>query len=169
MGRVAPVQHQRVPLAVREERHVTDARVASLSVELDAGLFELRARFGDVGNAQRDVRSVRLELPADLGRIDEVEAHAPGLELGPALVEVRAVNAQRLAVEALGPLHVLYRNGDEIRPFNRDQPTEPSICSWIRRFISTAYSSGSSFVIGSTQPDTTIADASASERPRDIR
>ena len=36
---------------------------------------------------------------------------------------------------------------------SRAQPTEPSICSWIRRFISTAYSSGSSFVIGSTKPD----------------
>ena len=50
-----------------------------------------------------------------------------------------------------------------------DQPTEPSIWSWISRFISTAYSSGSSFVIGSTKPETIIAVASASERPRDIR
>ena len=101
--------------------------------------------------------------------IDEIEADATGLELGPALVEVRAVDAQRLAVEPLGPLHVLNRNGDEIRPLHVDHPTEPSICSWIRRFISTAYSSGSSFVIGSTKPDTTIADASASESPRDMR
>ena len=79
------------------------------------------------------------------------------------------MDAQRLAVEPLRPLHVLNRNGDEIRPLHVDQPTEPSIWSWIRRFISTAYSSGSSFVIGSTKPDTTIADASASERPRDMR
>ena len=49
------------------------------------------------------------------------------------------------------------------------QPTEPSICSWISRFISTAYSSGSSLVIGSMKPDTTIAEASASVRPRLIR
>src|ERR671937_553720 len=48
-------------------------------------------------------------------------------------------------------------------------PTDPSICSWISRFISTAYSSGSSFVIGSTKPLTISADASASESPRDIR
>ena len=129
----------------------------------------LRARGGDVGDAQRDVRSVRPELLAELRRIDEIEAHVAGLELGPALVEVRAVDAQRLAVEALGPLHVLHRNGNEVRPLHRDQPTEPSIWSWIRRFISTAYSSGSSFVIGSTKPDTTIADASASDRPRDMR
>jgi hypothetical protein len=39
----------------------------------------------------------------------------------------------------------------------------------MRRFISTAYSSGSSFVIGSTKPDTIIALASASESPRDMR
>ena len=32
-----------------------------------------------------------------------------------------------------------------------------------------AYSSGSSFVIGSTKPETTIAEASDSESPRDIR
>ena len=51
----------------------------------------------------------------------------------------------------------------------RRQPTDPSICSWIRRFISTAYSSGSSLVIGSTKPETIIALASASERPRDMR
>ena len=50
-----------------------------------------------------------------------------------------------------------------------DQPTEPSIWSWISRFISTAYSSGSSFVIGSTKPETINADASPSESPRDIR
>jgi hypothetical protein len=48
-------------------------------------------------------------------------------------------------------------------------PTEPSIWSRISRFISTAYSSGSSLVIGSTKPETIIADASASERPRLIR
>ena len=48
-------------------------------------------------------------------------------------------------------------------------PTEPSICSWIRRLSSTAYSSGSSFVIGSTKPATISAEASASDRPRLIR
>ena len=51
----------------------------------------------------------------------------------------------------------------------RHQPTDPSICNWISRFISTAYSSGSSLVIGSMKPDTIIAEASSSERPRLIR
>src|SRR5438105_854881 len=39
-------------------------------------------------------------------------------------------------------------------------PTEPSICSSIRRFISTAYSIGSSLTKGSMNPLTIIVDAS---------
>ena len=48
-------------------------------------------------------------------------------------------------------------------------PTDPSIWSWMSLFISTAYSSGSSLVIGSTKPETIMALASASERPRLLR
>jgi len=51
----------------------------------------------------------------------------------------------------------------------RRQPTEPSIWSSIRRFSSTAYSIGSSRVIGSMNPFTIIAVASGSVRPRLIR
>ena len=46
---------------------------------------------------------------------------------------------------------------------------EPSICSSISRFISTAYSIGSSLVIGSMNPLTISLDASSSEMPCDIR
>ena len=49
------------------------------------------------------------------------------------------------------------------------QPTEPSICSSISRFISTAYSMGSSLTSGSMNPPTIIVLASASVRPRLIR
>ncbi len=48
-------------------------------------------------------------------------------------------------------------------------PTDPSICSSISRFISTAYSIGSSFTSGSMKPVTIIEAASASVRPRLIR
>ena len=48
-------------------------------------------------------------------------------------------------------------------------PTEPSIWSWISRFISTAYSIGSSFTIGSMKPDTIIAAASSFGMPRLVR
>jgi hypothetical protein len=69
---------------------------------------------------------------------------------------------------SLGPSPIdLYAAPPSRRPIN--YPTDPSIWSWISRFISTAYSSGSSFVIGSTKPDTISAEASGSESPRDIR
>ena len=49
------------------------------------------------------------------------------------------------------------------------QPTEPSIWSSIRRLSSTAYSMGSSRVMGSMNPFTIMAVASTSDRPRLIR
>ena len=49
------------------------------------------------------------------------------------------------------------------------QPTDPSICSWMSLFISTAYSIGSSFTSGSMNPPTIIVLASASESPRLMR
>ena len=49
------------------------------------------------------------------------------------------------------------------------QPTVPSICNSIRRFISTAYSIGSSLTSGSMKPLTIIVAASASLRPRLVR
>lgn len=48
-------------------------------------------------------------------------------------------------------------------------PMDPSISNLIRRFISTAYSIGSSFVNGSMKPMTIICVASASDNPRLIR
>ena len=51
----------------------------------------------------------------------------------------------------------------------RTQPTDPSICSSIRRLHSTAYSIGSVRVIGSMKPFTTMPIAWLSESPRLIR
>ena len=110
----------------------------------------------------------------------EVDAGARGVpdaeaELADEDLEARrrvAVERQpeRVHVELLRASGVLRLECDEIDLLDLHRyPTEPSICSWIRRFISTAYSSGSSFVIGSTKPLTIIADASVSESPRDIR
>src|SRR5207248_340564 len=90
------------------------------------------------------------------------------LELRKALALVDLREPERLCVPLGRALHIRDRNGNEVDALD-DQPTLPSICNWMRRFISTAYSSGSSFVIGSTKPETIIAAASASERPRDIR
>ena len=46
---------------------------------------------------------------------------------------------------------------------------EPSIWSSMRRFISTAYSIGSSLTIGSMKPLTMSLDASSSSMPWDWR
>ena len=102
--------------------------------------------------------------------MDQGERHVPGLELDPGVRRVRILpQPERLLVEAGRALAVFDGDGDEVDALGVDQPTDPSIWSWMRRFISTAYSSGSSFVIGSTKPETIIADASASESPRLMR
>ncbi len=48
-------------------------------------------------------------------------------------------------------------------------PTVPSIWSWIKRFISTAYSMGSSLINGSMNPLTIMVLASGSVRPRLVK
>ncbi len=55
------------------------------------------------------------------------------------------------------------------RRSERRQPTEPSICSSIRRLHSTAYSIGRVRVIGSMKPLTTMPIACSCDRPRLIR
>ena len=52
---------------------------------------------------------------------------------------------------------------------NDGYPTEPSICNWINRFSSTAYSIGSSLTSGSIKPLTIMVLASASVSPRLMR
>ena len=49
------------------------------------------------------------------------------------------------------------------------QPMLPFISRWIRLFISTAYSTGSSLAMGSAKPPTISARASSSDRPRLMR
>src|SRR5713226_8197985 len=169
MRRVPPVQHQGVPVGIVEEGHVADARVERLAGELHTFPFELGASCSDVGYAKRQLGRIRRELPSDLGWIPDPERHLPREELGADRRVALVREAKRLAVEPFRPLDVLRRDGDEIDPLDLHYPTDPSICSWIKRFISTAYSSGSSLVIGSTKPETIIADASASDRPRLIR
>src|SRR6266568_4607673 len=164
------MQHQRVAVGIGEESHVTDTRVERLTVKLDPCLLEQAARLGDVGDAQRDRVLVGVELhPSLLGNHDR-QRDVAGVELRPVLVrQLVPPEAELLAVELECSFLISRSQRHEIRPLDIDQPTDPSICSWINRFISTAYSSGSSLVIGSTKPDTISADASGSESPRDIR
>src|SRR5262249_56577218 len=128
------------------------------------------ARGSDVGEAQGEVVGVRRKGTANLLGPPDPQRALPAGHLEPAGGHVAVERqAERLEVELSRALDVLRRDRQEVDALDDHYPTEPSIWSWIRRFISTAYSSGSSFVIGSTKPDTTIAEASASESPRDIR
>jgi hypothetical protein len=164
------VQNKRVSVRVGEERHLAHTGVVRLSGKLDTVPLERRACGCDVGHAQGDAVPIGAELDPDLIWMEEENRDVAGLEFGKDRVRPRIrAQAERLAVEPLCPFEVACRQRDEVRTLDLDQPTEPSIWSWISRFISTAYSSGSSFVIGSTKPETIIADASASESPRDIR
>src|SRR3954454_18719227 len=163
------VQDHLVAVRVGEERHVADTGVENIAVELDALGLELLARLVHVGNAQCETCVVwSAEGAADRLEAQQVEeAVVAELELGEPAV-TRLLEPERLGVELGRALDIGDGDGPEVDVLD-DQPTEPSICSWIRRFISTAYSSGSSFVIGSTKAETIIAEASVSESPRDIR
>ncbi len=132
--------------------------------------FELAPGFGDVRHADRDPHVcgtnslptlVRLQRPS----VTFVVSNSGKASLG----RRRLVQPEQLPVEPPSPGRIARGDGDEVDPLDFDQPTDPSIWSWISRFSSTAYSSGSSFVIGSTKPETIIAAASASESPRLIR
>ena len=63
--RVAVVEHQGVAVGILEERHVADARVEGLAVELDALRLELGARGGACPRrAARGARSSAARTPA---------------------------------------------------------------------------------------------------------
>ena len=72
--RVVAVQDHLVAVGIGEERHVADAGVEHLAVELHALGLELLARLVHVGDAQREPGVVRrAELRADRLHAQEVE------------------------------------------------------------------------------------------------
>ena len=83
-GRVAPVEDDLVPVGIAHERHVADARVERVHVELDALLLELAAGLGDVGDAQRESGLVRRERHPLLLGLPDPERHLAGAVLGTA-------------------------------------------------------------------------------------
>src|ERR1035437_6986944 len=163
------MQDERVSVGIREGRYVANAGVERLAVELHSLGLELRSRRRHVGHPQRHFVRRRLDPSPDRWGIPHGQSHLTGPVLGTAGRVALVLELEDLAVEVLCPLDVLDWNRDEVRVLDFHQPTLPSICSWIRRFISTAYSSGSSLVIGSTKPETIIELASCSVRPRLIR
>ncbi len=101
-GRIAPVQHQGVPVRIVEDGHVAHARVEGLAVELDALGLEGSLRRRHIRHTQRDRGAVRRrEGLADVRRIDQVEADVlTEVVLGPGGVVPDEREAEGLAVEA---------------------------------------------------------------------
>ena len=150
------------PLQTPESQTSLTSTPASSSAAFAAG----NIRDAQAERARWDRREL---LPVCLGSHDR-ERQIAGLVFDPVVELARAGRqAEHAPVEVLRLLDVGHGHPDVVDALDVDQPTEPSICSWISRFISTAYSSGSSLVIGSTKPETIIAEASVSESPRDIR
>ena len=113
-------------------------------------------------------RAARRPRPAGRRRDDRRADRVPQARLAPA---ARRRLPRRLPRR--GPRRPVSRALDGDRrtatAWPEAQPTEPSICSSIRRLHSTAYSIGRVRVIGSMKPLTTMPIACSSERPRLIR
>src|SRR5215212_2245943 len=100
VGLVAVVQHEVVAVRVAEERHVADARVQRLAVELHAALLQRGPCGGDVVDAERErVALLRLERHAHPLRLPDAEARVAG----PALVFGVRVGPQAEDVAVKGP------------------------------------------------------------------
>jgi hypothetical protein len=137
-----------------------------------------------VGNVAEDVHGRGVYLPDP----DRLARHSPEELLG-AVEHVGVALARRLVgveVEGLEIGELPARHATELGQLELSRqtngalsarrqplrlveggrhPIEPSICSSINLFISTAYSIGSSFVIGSMKPFTIIFEASSSGMP----
>src|SRR6266536_5107106 len=102
-----------------EERHVAEARVQRLPLELDPFALELGAYFLDVRHAQCDVGAVRLrELPPEVLQVDQVQADVlTELELRPAVAAGKLLQPERPFVEPGRALEIRHRHGHEVRSF----------------------------------------------------
>ena len=164
---------------------VRPVRLAEVALDELRMLTDRRAQVGQddarLGRVRREVRLEQRNVEQQLGiaRQGVERGAAPLLLLAGghrrqrgALPPSRAKRAQPVGfvqsvADAPDRIGVERRCG--LREGHRAQPTAPSIWSWMRRFISTAYSIGSSLTIGSMNPLTIMAAASASDRPRLIR
>ena len=109
-----------------------------------------------------------LEL-RELARVEPADVGAPPLLIGLAR-DGQAFEAVQRALPALAqPVGLPLEHPQGFGGESHRYPTEPSISSWMSRFSSTAYSSGSSLVNGSMKPLTIIVSASLRVMPRLIR
>src|SRR4051794_29572503 len=105
----------------------------------------------------------RLHLAEEFG--DALDGGLVATRRGAVVVEVEPREVGELPARRALELRKRWKLGER----RGAHPMEPSICNSMRRFISTAYSIGSSLVIGSMKPFTMSFEASSSGIPRDWR
>ncbi len=140
LWRVAVVEHQRVAVWVRKERHVADARIEDLAAECHAAGLERGPRFGDILDMKGDRVAVDRMLEAHLLGVHDVERQIPGLELR--MVAVGPIGgplqSEHLAVELDRGGQVVGRQADEVDSGDRGRIACPWHWSYssIRRICS---------------------------------
>src|SRR5437660_1179885 len=105
----------------------------------------------------------------ELARVEPADVGAPPFLIGLAWHRQAFEGLEGILPPVAQPDGVPPECFQGLRCESHRQPTEPSISSWMRRFSSTAYSSGSSLVNGSMKPLTIMVSASARGIPRLIR
>ena len=110
------MEHERVPVRIGKDRHVTDAAVDRLAEEGHALGLERGARGCDVIDVQCDRMRAGLELAADRRGVQELEREVPGLELraGDAVVADGALQSERRLVEGTRRGEIGDEDGHEV-------------------------------------------------------
>ena len=139
------------------------ARTEGVILQLETGEPRAPPGFFVIGRPRRSFKDLPCGIPYLLQPV----------WLGEACAYLLGCDRKREGVEAKGfRCHNMFST--EACPVYRfpslpTYPILPSIWSWIRRFISTAYSMGSSFTSGSMNPPTIMLAASPSLMPRLVR
>src|SRR5438552_5742695 len=102
----------------------------------------------------------------ELARVETADVRAAPFLIGLAWRWQPLVRVERSAPPLLQPVGLPLEHPQRFRVESHGYPTEPSISSWMSRFSSTAYSSGSSLVNGSMKPLPIMVSASERAMPR---
>lgn len=110
------MEHQRIAIRVREERHMTDAGVECLAKELDAASAECITGRRNVFDVQRQRIRVRVVAERKVVGHDDAERYRACLELRE--VALRHVHGARQPecrpVERDSCVEIIRRDGDEV-------------------------------------------------------
>jgi len=110
------MEHQRVPVRIGEDRHVADAGVEDVAVELHAPLLEHRPGRRHVVDVQRDRVGIALVLHPHLLRVVDAQRQVAGLELRVVALGYvhRPGQAEDRTVEVGGGGQVMGRHADKV-------------------------------------------------------